>query len=192
MKVITLKLRANVYLEDAVQNAIKLAREKRCLVRFNFSGVSLFATPKKSPVTIEWEYNHISSQKADARCMSAEYREKYGRGTDDLKAKQLALDDCLVNVLGVLDSGLDDVMVWLSDFIPLSQDGRLVYGRRNLAEAFERHGYKQNEFIDGAKDFYLVKENLGRYIVGQVIDCLKRGFPPHPRLIRHCGTYAGM
>lgn len=44
----------------------QMAKQQKCLVRFNFNAVPLIATPKKSVVTLEWEYDTIAGMRSNA------------------------------------------------------------------------------------------------------------------------------
>ena len=56
---------AGTSIDVAAAEAIAKAKKQRCPVHFNFNGVKLVATPKKSVTTIVWEFHQIINQQAD-------------------------------------------------------------------------------------------------------------------------------
>jgi hypothetical protein len=92
MKEMKLSLPVGDHIDNASRTASHLARKHNCMVRFDFNGVSLHATPKKSPVTIGWEYDQITGQHAERYRLSAAGQKEHARGEAEVKSAQSAID----------------------------------------------------------------------------------------------------
>lgn len=92
----------------------------------------------------------------------------------------------------MLRSGLDNTIGWLSNFLPSANRVGTELNLPLLIGLLEAQGYKANENVGQDKAFYEVKENLGRYIVGQVLSMWKSVGAVHPRICDFCEDYEAM
>jgi hypothetical protein len=92
--------------------------------------------------------------------------------------------------LGGLD-GLDATVDWLDEYIALADDIGVNPHLKKVKSALEKAGYVNKEFTGKA----FVRDDkriMGRYIVGQAINCMTNGMPPHPVLGRFAQEYREM
>jgi hypothetical protein len=93
----------------------------------------------------------------------------------------------------MLRSGLDNTIGWLSNFLPSADRVGTKVNHPLLIGLFEGAGYKAGENVGQDKAFYEMKENLGRYIVGQVLSMWKSASGAvHPRICDFCEDYEVM
>jgi hypothetical protein len=192
MKVIRLQILPGENINRAGLDASKLARKNKCRVRFDFNGIRLFATPKKSPVTIGWEYNLITSQQAVAYRMTPEYRQACAEDEADVKSKQMAIDAWMLMLPNVLRNSLDNTIGWLSNFLPWADRVGTKKDYPLLTAMFEGAGYVADELVGKDEAFYQIKYNLGRYIIGQVLSSWKDGSSVPPIVCNFCEQYEAM
>ena len=176
-------------ISDTSRTASILARTHNCKVQFNFNGVPLQATPKKSPVTICWEFQKIISQHCERYYRSPEGKKERARDESEVKVAQKAIDHWMLIVRDMLESGLDNTIGWLSNFLPLANRVGTKVNHSLLISLFEAQGYKAEECTGKGEAFYEVKENLGRYIVGQVLSMWKSTGAVHPHICDFCENY---
>ncbi len=177
------------HIDHASRVASSLAREKNCGIRFDFNGISLLATPKKSPVTIGWEFEQITGQHAERYRLSPEGQMEKVRNEREIKSAQTAIDHWMLILPDMLKSGLDNTIGWLSNFLPVADRVGTEMNIPLLVGLFEAQGYKAGELTGHDKAFYEIKENLGRYIIGQVLQMWKDVGAVHQRICDFCEDY---
>lgn len=192
MKEMKLSLLPGGHIDNAIRTASSLARKHNCRVRFDFNGVSLQATPKKSPVTIGWEYEQITGQHAERYRLSSAGQKERALNEAEMKSSQSAIDHWMLILPDMLRSGLDNTIGWLSNFLPSANRVGTEVSHSLLIGLFEAQGYKVGEFVGKDKAFYEVKENLGRYIVGQVLSMWKSADAVSMRVCDFCEDYEAM
>lgn len=188
MKVMRLSFLVGDNIDNASRTASRFARKHNCRARFDFNGVLLCATPKKSPVTIGWEYR----QQAERCRLSSAGQEERARSEAEVKSAQTAIDQWMLILPDILRSGLDNTIGWLSNFLPSADRVGTQVNLPMLISLFEGAGYKADECVGQDKSFYEVRENLGRYIVGQVLSMWKSVGAVHPRICDFCEEYETM
>ena len=169
-------------IEVAAAEAIAQAKKQRCPVRFNFNGVKLVATAKKSPTTIVWEFHQILAQ------MSDKYRHsKKGIAADAKRDKEVADSQRQINLafnalpellLQPEPDRLGAVLHWLCDNQSAMDDIGIHFSHTDLVTLLERAGYQNNAQV-GRRPETFTRQAMGEYIVGQAINCLKSGLGPH-------------
>lgn len=192
MRTLKMEVGCGEHIDCASRTASRLARTKKCGVRFNFNGISLLATPKKSPVTIGWEYEQITGKQAEQYRLSLKGQKERARNQAEVKSAQTAIDHWMLILRDVLQSGLDNTIGWLSNFLPVADRVGTTVNYPLLVGLFEGQGYKAGELTGQDKAFYEIKENLGRYIIGQVLSFWKDCGAVHPRICDFCEDYEAL
>ena len=176
-------------INNSCQVAQRMAKDKRCMISFDFNGVRIIATPNKAAVTMCWEYHMILDQMANARRMTRKYIERVARDKAQFEFQKGAVIGLIQTLPNTLALGLNEVIDWVRDFTDVSQHVDLVYDHLEIAVAFENAGYKANEVAGNSPDWYSTRERLGRWIIGQVIACLRDNMLPHQVIKRFCNDY---
>lgn len=193
MKTITYEPSVGTRIEHACDEAVKLAKRGGATVRFKFNDVELTATPDHQPAALVDDWRRESDR------LSEEYRTSpEGRAEAARRESQITtLKTQAAELLGKLDSVLaansqDEIMDWLKSFAPISDDVSVKFDTAALAAKFEAAGFKENEGVGQEPDWFNTRDRMAGYIVGQVINCLKRGMPPHPVTVSFVEKYQAM
>lgn len=199
MQKLRMEVMAGVNLYSAVADACILSREIRKLVHFMFNGVYLFATPKKSPVTICWEYWHTLGLQSNSNAAHRRRREWEASRALDVDAKQRQLNEAVFNLSGTLACrNLDLVVGWIMHVASFNGDIDLDWdqaagvnqgGMAWVVIQFEKHGFRRNMCTNLERHMYNQRFYAGTYLVGQVIDCLLREMPIHPVAVPRAKDY---
>lgn len=193
MKTMTYEPSAGTRIEHACDEAVKMAKRSGATVRFKFNDVELTATPDFQPDALVAEWQRESNR------LSEEYRNSSaGRAEANRRAAQIGnLNSQATTLLGKLDSLLtansqDEIMDWLKSFAPISDDVSVKFDTAALAAKFEAAGFKENEGVGQEPGWFNTRPRMAGYIVGQVINSLKRGMPPHPVTVSFIEKYQAM
>lgn len=190
MKTITYEPMGGENIAHTVRHTARLSKTSGCRVRFRFNDVTLYATPKKSPVTIRWEWELINGQRAEQYRLSKKGQQERARRAAEIVSKQYAVTAAVRGLPGLVENNnLDHLMGWLHSFVEHADDiGVDMNAAANLkggghewiAILFESKGYKENPHVGQPPEWFNTRERMGQYIIGQAINCLRRGMPPHP------------
>lgn len=185
----TLEIPVGKNIDYACDLACKIAHRDQIDVGFNFNGVNVIATPKNSPEEVKKFWRAEMDREAEEYRNSPEGRRETTRRQKQLKNDQATVDNLVNTLSGYIQNGLDDVVLWCKRFAEVADNVHLKYDARNLAAVLEHAGYKQNDMLELPQEEYTKRDVFGRYIVGQAIDCMKMGMPPHQVCIRFAEKY---
>lgn len=178
------------HIDQACQEAVALAVEKKQDIAFKFNDVELSATQWSKPETIAKCYDAITKRRRKEYWASPEGIAAAKERRDAVAARQSAVDGLLYKLPKVLKSvSLDKAMKWLQSFQPPSDDVDVKLNRRDVAKTFIAFGYAENEHVGNPPEWFNTRERMGRYVIGQAINCLNRGMPPHWRTLHFCKEY---
>lgn len=190
MKTTTYHPMAGERIYHSVLHASRLSKQDHCLVRFKFNDVPLFASPKKSPTTILWEWEQHCGRSASNYRSSKAGIEAAAARDREIVATQEAATTLIGRLPGTVHTKDNDlIMRWVSDFTKVADDVAIDFdkaaglrsgGLEWVALCFESVGFKENDLVGEPPESFNVKDRLARYIVGQVINCARRNMPPHP------------
>ncbi len=83
-------------------------------------------------------------------------------------------------------------MSLLRELTEKADDCGVKFSTSALADSLEAAGYKENENVTDDPDWLNTKDRLGRYIIGQIINCLRSGMPPHPVALKFISEYEAL
>jgi hypothetical protein len=176
-----------------VRHTARLSKTSGCRVRFSFNGVTLQATPKKSPVTLLWEWERINGQHAEKYRLSKKGQDAHAIRTAETARLKTQSETLLMALSSILLSGsTDELMGWLKSFALVADDVSVKLDTATLAAKFEAAGFKENEGVGQKPEWFNTRPRMASYIVGQVINCLKRGMPPHPVTVSFVEKYQAL
>lgn len=177
-------------IEDAIGRAVNLSRDTNEDVMFDFNGVPVSVSPTSEPHVVLRHWQDEMNRQAREYPESPEGRLAKADRDREIASKQTtvnALLACLPEVLTISESRL---MGWLDSFTENANDRCVDFDKTSLSATLVTAGYKRNdcvgmepELIGGSREL------MGRYIVGQVIDFLDQGMPPHPVTCRFAEQY---
>lgn len=186
------------HVSHAALAAAQTAKKSKCRVRFDFNGIRLEASPKKSPVTLVWEFGRCWDQRAETYRLSKEGQTAAKKRAQEVARNQDATAAAIRTLCGLCSdkepsrswpSKLDCLVGWLHSFSHYADDigvdmdaaaGVKSGGHEYVALLFESAGYKQDHHVGQPPEWFNTRERMGQYIVGQAIACLRRGMAPHP------------
>lgn len=208
MKTITYDPRAGTHITDACKEAVALAINGRQNVQFSFNGVELLATPDSVIAKLEAEFS--AKLEADAKA----YRESpkgiaaANARTREITKRQDSVTALFKSLPGILSLNPDDMsggitrddalMGWLNTLTIDGDDigvdwnkasGLKGGGKEWMAVLFMANGFQENEHVGEKPEWFNTRKRMARYIIGQVIACLRKGMPPHPVTARFIEDY---
>lgn len=183
--------RSDYDIKGVAAKCTRLAKQQRRRVKIDFNGTILYATPKKSPTTIVWEYHQLCGQNWETWCQSKCGQSEQGRLiAQEIKAQDAitALAKTLVGLVEI--NNMDHLMGWIDSFIDnykasvdIDEACNLKRGGFEwLAILFQSKGYKVNAHVSKITADTCTRQQLGEYIIGQTIDAFQHGHGPHQRL----------
>jgi hypothetical protein len=189
MRTLHFHVSGGTHITSACEKATAMAKQNRAMVRFNFNETALFATPKKSPVTIEWEF-----QQATDRAGYRYRHSKAGRDFEAFLARQLAEHQAkiqsLITVLPLaIVGGMDSLMTWVKKFTPAADYEGVFYPSYWIREQLETAGYESGKHVGQKPEWFTTRQRVGEWILGQVLSSLEMGMPPHPVAVSFCEKY---
>lgn len=167
-------------IEHACHEATRLARQHNALCRFDFNDVRLIAAPKKSPGTLLWEWEWTNKRERSAYRNSAKGREDARRRAAEIVSRQAKVTFLINDLPNACSAGLDKVMFWLSAFTEVADDIGVTWDHAYVKALLEGAGYKENAHVGRKPHEFTARQIMGEYIVGQAINCMGIGMPPHP------------
>lgn len=190
MKTLNYSATIGSHIQQAAREATRLAKSHRALVRMDFNDVLLRAAPKKSASTLLWEFTLGMSRAASNYRQSEKGQQEARRRALEVLQRQDAVTAAIRSLPGLLEiNNLDHLMGWLHSFVEHADDvgvdfnaaaGLTSGGLEWIAVLFEAKGYRQGEGVGQSPDWFTTRERLGRYVIGQALECIRSGMPPHP------------
>lgn len=188
MKTIKLDPCAGSRIDNVVKDAVQTAKRERAIVRFRFNGMSLFATPKKSPFTLLWEWETELDRIHHLPRVVAARRQRENHQEQETIRLQHELD-LMLNVFNEASANLDSLIKWFQKFTPLSDWISVKFNAPDLLAKLVAAGYTENRHVGQPPEFFNQRQVMGEYIIGQVMNCLSKGMPPHPVTASFCERY---
>ena len=173
---------AGLDIHYACDKAVAMANQGNDSVSFNFNGVAMVVAPGETAEAAvgrwwaQYEKNaeaYRNSPEGRAAKAAAEAREaRCQRETTDLIAR-------LPNVV----RSLPDLVRWCMALSQSAGHVGIVWKPNEVADAIEAAGWKANAHVGRPKEDFDDQTIMGEWLVGQSIDGLRRGLPPHQVII---------
>lgn len=143
-----------------------------------FNGITVVANNNDTLAMLQARWEMALAEQQAAYEKTAEYREAQQCRARELAAKQSQIDDLQQH----MDfSTLNDTLTWLEAFAPLADDIGVTYDKKRICTALLQAGYIVNEGVGAGEKLEQDPTALGRYIVGQALQCMRgHNMPPHP------------
>lgn len=178
-------------IKHACSNATLMAIKNQCDVEFEFNGVKLIATKDTPSHWLESEFDRILKENREKYLQSDEYKALQQKQMEELEQCQNIMDTSIMPVFAdIVECGnLDYIMSWLKQFTINADFIGVTYDKKFIADFLELNGFKENEHVGQPKEFFNTKNNMAHYIIGQVINCLRKDMPPHPITLKFIDDY---
>lgn len=156
-----------------------MAMNQKAKVKFSFNGIALEATPESSPPALEREWSAKKEQAAKDYRESPQGIAAAKKRTADIIRKQRSLNTSL-DVLADIIADHDKLMIWLKGVAEDADDIAVTLPKKRMIEQLEAAGFVENEHVGEKPEWFNSRPRMAHYIVGQALNCLRRGMGPHP------------
>lgn len=167
------------HISTACEEAKEIAKKNRRPVRFDFNGVKIIATRKKSISSMLWEFNLALGHYSQTYRKSKKYQEYLKKREFKVRCSQLLVDSLVKTLPQFIEEGLDSVVYFCATLSEHADDVDVNTDLNAIVSALEGAGYIDNEHVGRPESDFSNAETMGRYIIGQAINCMKNGLPPH-------------
>jgi len=175
-------------IENACLEATKIATETRYPVEFQFNGIKLTALPDGDAAALRDEY-WLKSHKAVKDYKASQKGQEAARKRDkEVAEKQERLDgdeETLYQVIATCSES--DLMDWLYSFA--QDDIAVKVNYPKIIELLTSGGYQANQHVGQPVEFFKDKSHMAQWIIGQAMDCMSKGMPPHPICLKFIEDY---
>lgn len=181
---------AGTRIAAACRKAVALAVEHDTEVRFTFNGVALQAMPTDRPQLLAARWESIMEAQRKAYRESPEGKKAAAKRQLQITLKQASLDGLVAKMPTTLDANnLDEVVIWVRDVVDPADDVATKWNAQGVADQLEVAGYRENEHVGQKPEWFNTRERMGHYIIGQAINCMRKGMGPHPITLSFCEKY---
>lgn len=171
------------HLDDAIQTALALAAEHDLPVRFTFNDAEATVTKDTRPVEVLASFDRQWSAQREAYKTSPEGRAAAERQTAEVARSQARHDALMGNLpVAVQDEAL--LVQWLADYAGPADDNRVLgHDYELVAAMLVSAGYARADAVGLPREEYENPAVLARWLIGQALDQLRGGMPPHPGMM---------
>lgn len=181
-------------LEDVADVVIQLAETLGRPRRLEFNGVILEISGSDSVESVLERFHAELSRRAEAYRNSPAGKRAAEERAVEVAGKQLRVVELSLALLLLRPGNHEGALRWARALADVADDVAVSIDHDDLTQNIEILGYRANENTAtgmGPADCFKLQEKLrsdseamARYIMGQVLDCLKRKMPPHPIVIQ--------
>lgn len=171
------------YLPDVIARALARATESGAPVRFTFNDATVDVLPGQSADVTQQAIQAQWDAQAVAYRASPEGQKARAEAAVRLVALQ-AKHDRLMATLPATFASDRAAIEWLEEYSDPADDTR-VAGRdfACVVRVLEASGYKVADALGLDQTAYQKPRILARYLVGQALDQMRGGMPPHPGMM---------
>lgn len=177
---ITLETTAGQHISATCKEAVDLAKSSGENVKFIFNGVTLVCTPNTYAKDLEKTFNIKLEENCKAYLASPEGIAQKREADFRLKESQAQTDSLMIQLPVVINKSQEALITWLAKLSDCGDHVSVTFNKDRVIKIIEDSGYRRNAFTGLSPESYLQKNIFGSYIIGQALDCLYRGMPPHP------------
>ncbi len=182
---------AGTHITGACAQAVALAVESDEPVRFKFNDIMLQAIPTDDPKVIVDRWHAIHAEQQEAYRNSPAGRETKRLRDAEVVRKQTELNAAVEALPKILrtDNHLNALVGWIKALIDPSDDVETKWNPNSVADLLEAAGYINNDNVGHEPEWFNTRERAGRYLVGQAINCMRKGMGPHPITLKFADEY---
>lgn len=175
----------------ACVEAVRIAKANLQPCVFTFNDIELVADVDSSPSRLiqSWE-GQLAQRQAEYR-NSPEGKQAAANRIAAIARKQSALDATVAALPKILrtDNHLNAIVKWIKELIDPADDVATKWSPQVVADQLEAAGYQENEHVGRRPEWFNTRSRMGHYLIGQAINCMRRGMPPHPTTYRFINDY---
>jgi hypothetical protein len=178
-------------ISDACRKAIALANKNGSPVAFRFNDVDMVVSPGEGARTACDRWRAESERQAEAWRNSPKGKRAAAESEARRLEAQRETDRLIADGPRVVTDGLAAVVRWCAKLSMSADHNGINWEPRRAATMLIAAGYRENAHVGQPPEaFRDNRQMMGEYIIGQAINCLKRGMPPHP-MTEHFAKEAG-
>jgi len=172
---------AGSHITKACDEAIGLAKESGNPVSFKFNDIALRVLPDDQSSVLVARWQSLLDDRQRAYRESPAGRKAAAERAETVKRKQVELDSCVEALPKILraDNHLNALVYWLVEIVEPADDVDVAWDSAAVADRLIAAGYSENEYAGHEPEWFNSRERMGRYLLGQAINCMKKGLPPH-------------
>jgi hypothetical protein len=172
---LTYEVTAGSHISRVVDEMIDLSKEYNIDVVSTFNGIALSVNPDSSACKVLKDWDTEMNRRAEEYAKSKEGKQAKQERENKRIEHQKKVDELQAELYNVVNT--DKILDWCSQ---LAEHGDYVgvwFDKPRIIEKLERAGYTENAYVGYKGEFGKYISLM--YIVGQVINCLRKGMPPH-------------
>lgn len=171
------------HISQAAADACELALARAKVITLDFNDVQIPVHPGQSPDSVVADWRRDMDAAAETYRISPAGQQAKA-DADARLAKAQSGHDAAMATLPAAFPDARAAVLWLVPFSDAA-DHVGIAGREfdRVADVLEGSGWKQDDACGLPSEAYEEEGILGRWIIGQAIDMLKKGMPPHPMLM---------
>lgn len=167
--------------DECVATAIKEAKLLGEPITLHFNENVLKITGDTDPVALEKERQEQSRKHWEAYKQTPAYKAEKAREAAQNARNQKKIDDLMASLDGALSKGIGATVGWMKDYSAVADDRRLKTDNKLVLKKVLAAGYQANAHVGRAPEALEADyAAAGEYIMGQCIDCMEKGYAPHP------------
>lgn len=170
---------AGTSIRKACDEAVAMAKAHGSNVEFDFNSSKVIAAPHSKPERLQEGWQRSMERQAEAYRNSPQGKAAAEKRTADIIRKQRSLNTSL-DVLADIIADHDKLMIWLKGVAEDADDIAVTLPKERMIEQLEAAGFVENEHVGEKPEWFNSRTRMAHYIVGQALNCLRRGMGPHP------------
>jgi hypothetical protein len=204
---VTYRPLCGTHIGNACKEAIDLAIESDSPVVFTFNDIEIKAYETSTVEELCQKYSYETKVRAEAWHRTQEYKDQQDKRNLEVAEKSwqvlelfkkldLIIEKCFIakvmkdrGITLTLERSQEELLNWMELFVPLADDIAIEFDKELLISKLNKAGFFENEEVGRNPDWFDTRDKMARYIIGQVIGCLKSGMPPHPMTVSFIEKY---
>ncbi len=180
MKTVSYDVPPGETIARACDTAVSIAKHGKCSVKFDFNGIPVKATPTSTPRLLQDGWNEECNRRSDAYAASPEGKRAKAEMDAKIDAAQNECNRLSITLGTAVKGGVGSVIEWLNSYVKAADWIGVDSHRNSVTRTLLDAGYKDGEHVGKPPEWFNTKKRMGRYIIGQALNCMVSGMPPHP------------
>lgn len=157
-------------------------------VQFSFNGIPIVVTSADSVGDVCNRYSKACDDASTAYRKTDKYKREAAKQAERDDRDQATINELHKSMAKDFKTQADTIR-WLAKFTEVADNNRIVSVVSAVLMALSDAGYKRNDCVGLDKAQYTNPDTMGRWIIGQAMECMSKGLPPHSILLKFAGEY---
>lgn len=181
---------AGEHIKQACTRAIFIARSNEEDCGFKFNDIALIATPDSTVEQLEKLFFDEMDRAHQEYEASPKGIAAMAQRQEEVKQRQEAVSR--LACADIEEMSMDEVIAWLKEFTHAADDIEVRKPLKTITQLLEAAGFEANAHVGKEPGWFNTRQRMGEYVVGQAMECMKRGMPPHPICLTFCKKYEAL